>query len=626
MQFITLDFESHYSKEYSLRKLTPAEYVLNDQFELICCAATVDFGEPIFIDGPDFPAWLSQFDPKETITLCYNALFDNVILAWRYNYIPARMVDGLGLARVLLGHKLPRLGLEFVAEHLGVGKKGDTIHTVIGMHRADIMAQPALWRSFQEYNKQDVVLLNGIFKILAPQYPKAEWRIMDLVLRCCVEPVFEADIDLLNQHLNTVIAEKDELLASVGLGRTVDGKMPAELMTTEGFRTLLEQQGITVETKITATGNEIPALAKSDDFMAELAEHPDPYVQALAAARLGAKSTLEESRCRRLISIASLPWPNGKPMLPIPLRLGGAHTQRLSGDWKINMQNLPAGRGGKSSALRHALKAPEGYTVIVSDLGQIEARLTAWFCRGTVLMDAFRNNKDPYVLLACEIFARMVTKADKLERFVGKSGILGLGFGLGKANFYIKTGAGARAQGLDLGEFWTQTLADRTVATYRRINKEIPQMWDLLGQILRTAWLGRSAPITLGPLEIGQGYVRGPGGLEMCYDECEQDASGEFWFKYGKRKKKLYGAAFLENIIQFLARIIQMNAALRLDSLGLRMRHTVHDELIMIVRDEDVEHASQMIHQEMTRAPSWAPDLPLTADVGVGKSYGSAKT
>ena len=624
MKFLTLDFETYYDKEYSLRKMTPAEYIWDPRWEMILCSVQIDDGPIEVIDGPDFPAWLAQFDPKDCITLTFNSLFDNCILAWRYGFVPARMIDGLALARILLGHKLARLGLEYVAEYLDIGQKGSTIKTVLGMHRADIIAA-GLWPEFCAYARQDVFLLKGIFKILAPQLPRQEFRVMDLVLRCCVEPVFEADINLLHEHLNMVIADKDALLASVGLGRTEDGKMPPELMTTGGFQKILEDYGVEVEMKVTATGNVIPALAKSDDFMAELAEHPDPMVQALAAARLGAKSTLEESRTRRLISIASLPWPNGKHMLPIPLRFAGAHTQRLSGEWKINMQNLPAGRGGKSSALRHSILPPPGHTVVVADLGQIEARLTAWFCRATVLMDAFKNNKDPYCVLACEIFARMVTKADTLERFVGKSGVLGLGFGLGKANFYIKTGAGARMQGLDLGEFWTQALADKTVATYRRINKEIPQMWELLGQILRTSWLGRSPPITVGPLVIGQGYVRGPGGLEMCYDECDQDQSGEFWYRYGKTKKKLYGAAFLENIIQFLARIVQMNAALRLDSLGYRMRHTVHDELIFVIPDAEVDHAKAVIHQEMTRPPSWAPDLPLTADVGVGKSYGQAK-
>src|SRR5208282_3763294 len=104
---------------------------------------------------------------------------------------------------------------------------------------------------------------------------------------------------------------------------------------------VLENLGVVVETKISDAGNEIPAVAKSDQFMKDLEEHEDPRVQAVVAARLGVKSTLEEKRCERLLAIARLPWQiAGLPpgTMPIPLRYAGAHTHRLSGDWKINMQ------------------------------------------------------------------------------------------------------------------------------------------------------------------------------------------------------------------------------------------------------------------------------------------------
>jgi DNA polymerase len=630
MKFLTLDFETFYDKEYSLRKMTPAEYILDARYETICCAVQIDDGPVEFVDGPDFREWLDGFNPRDCITLTFNSLFDNCILAWRYGFVPARMVDGLGMARALLGHKLPSLSLEKVSEYLGTGQKGSTIKTVLGMHRADIIAA-GLWPAFQQYAMSDVRLTRANFDILAPQFPKAEFRIMDLVLRCAVEPVFEADIPMLEQHLADIIAEKDAQMAAVGLSRTEEGRPPPELMSTTAFAELLEAAGVTVETKITATGNEIPALAKSDDFMAELLDHPDPYVQTLAAARLGAKSTLEESRARRLLAIAGLPWPNGKPLLPIPLRYAGAHTQRLSGDWKINMQNMPAGRGGKTNKLRQSLRAPPGHKVIVADLGQIEARLTAWFCRATDMLRVFAENKadktkpDPYCVLATAIFGFVVTKANELERFVGKAGVLGLGFGLGADNFYIKTGAAARNQGLEMGDVWTQALALKTVNTYRRVNRPIPVMWEVLEQMLKHPWRGLSATTTLGPVEIGEGFVRGPGGLEMRYCPEPADQYGEIFYRYGNRLKKTYGAAFLENIIQFLARIVQMNAALRLDSLGYRMRHTVHDELIFVVPDAEVEHARAVIHTEMIRPPSWAPDIPLTADIGVGQTYGEAK-
>ena len=624
MKMISLDFESFYSKEYSLRKMTPAEYILDERFETICCAVKIGDGPIEVVDGPDFPAWLSQHDPRECISLTYNSLFDNCILAWRYHWVPARMVDLLGMARALLGHKLRSLSLEKVADHLDVGVKGSTIHTVQGMRRSDIAAA-GLTVAFHDYAAQDVALLWGVFQKLAPYFPKDEYRVMDLVLRCCVEPRFVMNVPKLEAHLAAVRAYKEKLISDAGVDK-------AQLMASAAFKAVLEGLGVEVETKISPTGNEIPALAKSDDFMNELLEHPDERVQAVAAARLGVKSTLEEKRCERLLAIVKLPWQNASlPIgtMPIPLRYAGAHTQRLSGDWKINMQNLPSGRGSTSSALRDALEAPPGHKVVVCDLGQIEARLTAWLTRAP-LLQTFLEGKDPYCEMATQIFGYTVTKDNEIERFVGKSAVLGLGFGLGPDNFYIKTAAAARVQGLELGEIWTKELAEKTVRTYRKAQQPTVRFWSLLENKLNHEWLGKRPPNCIGPIEIGHGYIEGPGGLRMFYnvEEKEPPNTMELWYKYSGRWRKIYGAAALENIIQFLARIVQMNAALRLQATKipfLRMAHTVHDELIFIVPDKYVDKAMLIIHDQMTQRPSWGPDIPLKADIGSDQTYGGAK-
>ena len=648
MKLITLDFETYYDKEYSLRKMTPAEYILDERYETICCAVQVGSGPVEVVDGPEFPAWLSQHDPSECVSLTYNALFDNCILAWRYGWVPRGMVDGLGMARSLLGHKLRSLSLEKVADFLNVGVKGSTIHTVLGMRRADIEAA-GLIKAFHEYAAQDVRLLMAVYTKLVPFFPKDEFCVMDLVLRCCVEPRFVMNVPKLEAHLAAVIAHKEKLISEAGVDK-------AQLMASAAFKTVLEGLGVEVETKISPTGNEIPALAKSDDFMNELLEHPDERVQAVAAARLGVKSTLEEKRCERLLAIAKLPWeiaglPSGT--MPVPLRYAGAHTQRLSGDWKINLQNLPSGRGSTSSKLRDALEAPPGHKVVVCDLGQIEARLTAWLTRAP-LLQTFKDGKDPYCEMATKIFGYPVTKDNEVERFVGKSAVLGLGFGLGPDNFYIKTAAAARVQGLELGEIWTKELADKTVTTYRKTQASTVQFWKLLEDKLRHEWRGKRASMRLGPIEIGAipsgvdgltGYVKGPAGLHMYYDSpgfvrdetvaghyrpyVGRDSSyGDIWYCAQQRWRKIYGAHFLENIIQFLARIVQMQAALRLHQTKipfLRMVHSVHDELIFIVPDKYVDKATLIIHDQMTQRPSWGPDIPLKADIGSDQTYGGAK-
>jgi hypothetical protein len=613
MKLLTLDFESHYSKEYSLRKMTPAEYILDPRYETICCAVQVGDGPIETIDGPDFPRWLAQFDPADCISLTYNALFDNCILAWRYGWVPARMVDGLAMARALLGHKLRRLSLESVAEHLELGEKGDTIKSVIGMRRRDII-DCGLFPSFCEYAAQDVRLLKGIFNKLAPSFPKDEFRVMDLVLRCAVEPRMIMNVPKLTAYYEQVKADKERLIAAAGVDK-------AQLLSSAEFVKVLENLGITVETKISNTGNEIPAIAKSDTFLNDLLEHEDAQVQAVAAARLGAKSTLNEARAERLLAIAQLPWPETASM-PIPLKFGAAHTHRLGGDWRINMQNLPRGGG-----LREALEAPAGHKVVTCDMSQIEARLTSWLSR-SALLQVFIDGGDPYCVMASQIFGRPITKADTVARFVGKAAVLGLGYGLGPDNFYIKTKAAARLQGIELGDMWTTELANRTVKTYRTVNVATVRFWRLLDGHLHRAWLGLGPPATIGPITIGHGYIEMPGGLRMLYGDPRQVEGGDLMYDYGGIPRKIYGSACLENVCQGLARVILMNAALRLHATKipfLRFVHQAHDELVYVVPDKFVDRAKIIVHSQMIIPPSWGPDIPLKADVGSGQAYGSAK-
>ena len=155
--------------------------------------------------------------------------------------------------------------------------------------------------------------------------------------------------------------KKEDLLAKV----TVD---KATLMSNPQFADVLTSLGVTPPTKISpTTGRETLALAKNDEEFKALAEHPNPDVQALVAARLGTKSTLEETRTERFINIAE----RGK--MPVPLKYYAAHTGRWGGTDNLNLQNLP-----RQSPLKHAIRAPQGYVMIDSDSSQIEARTLAW--------------------------------------------------------------------------------------------------------------------------------------------------------------------------------------------------------------------------------------------------------
>lgn len=622
-----LDFETYYDREYSLKKMTPAEYIFDPRFETICLGVAEGGGDGYIVDGPDVARFLGTVGQRQCTTVTYNALFDNAILAWRYDFVPARMVDGLGMARSLLGSRLRSLGLGAVAEHLKVGVKGDEIHQAIGMHRNDLLQDRDLWARYRAYCLNDTILLREIFIRLHREFPAEEYPVMDAVLRCCIEPRFECDVDLLQGHLQNIRMEKQRLCDAAGLDRDrVSGNA--------SFIAALEAQGVEIETKPGKRGP-IPAIAKTDAFMQSLLEDERPEVQCLAAARLGVKSTLEERRSERLIAIAELPWLNGMPMMPIPLRYSGAHTWRLSGDWRINMQNLPSARAG-DPVLRKALLAPPGHKVIVGDLAQIEARLVAWFCNCEGLIDEFKNKRDPYSRLAEQIFNHPVDKdtLGGVARHIGKAGILGCGYGMGPEKFYHSVlrqsrAALSKAQMEILNDIWTADLAANTVYAYRNRYSEVRAMWGYLNNALEGPWMGKihAPPAVHHPIRIEHrddcGIVVGPGGREIRYPSPMVDQAGDiYWFSAGV-PHKIYGAAFLENIIQFLARIVLFDIAMRLKSrYGLTFVHQVHDELVFIVPDDVVDAHKNNLMDEMQLPPSWCSDLALDCDVSYAQRYG----
>jgi DNA polymerase len=621
-----LDYETYYDAEYNLTRMATPNYILDPRFETIMVSVAEDDDRPQAIDGPDFSEYLKQFDPKVTTTVTFNSLFDNCILAWRYGFVPQRMLDPMGMAWALHGHLLSSVSLRAVADFFRLGAKGDYIQNMKGKHRAELRADPAVWKQVCDYANQDVALMRGVFKIMLPNFPISERKIMDRVLRCAVEPAFQVDKKMLEGHLVDLENDKLLLLQACGLSDT------SELMSTNKFSAALEKLGVPIEYKTSLTGKQIPALAKTDDFMQGLLEHDDPQVQALAAARLGAKSTIEQTRTERLISIVDLPWPEryGVNPLPVPLKYGAAHTHRLGGEWKINLQNLPSGRGGQKTKLRKAIIAHAGHKVIVIDLAQIEARITAWLVGEAHLLHKFANKIDPYAALACIVFTLESVTKDSLERFIGKSGVLGLGFGCGADRFYNMVLESARRMGMDMTRLkavWTPALAQKTVDTYRQMNRATVAAWKRLDWLLETSWCGNGLPQKFGPVVIERGAVLMPNGMRLNYVPVSLDPRSEtgLTYRYGKFVHKIYGSKFLENIVQALARVVIMNAALRLWDKGYKFKLQEHDALAFVVPDADVDNAKRIIYEEVTKRPSWAPDLPLSADIGVGQSYGDAK-
>ena len=411
MKLITIDFETYYSADIGFAKQTTEEYVRDPEFHVIGVAVKVDDGETEWASGTheQLKTWLGQFDWAGSVVLAHNAMFDGSILNWHFDIRPKFWVDTLCMGRAVCGVEVSG-SLAALADRYGLGKKGTEVVTFKGYRRTDF--QDFELEKYGDYCINDVNLTYQLFQKMINKFPKKELHIINQTLRMFTEPVLTLDKLLLESHLHDVQAAKEKLLAEVGIDK-------AELMSNPKFADALRALGVEPPMKISATtGKATLALAKNDEEFKALADHESPLVQALVAARLGAKSTLEETRTQRFLGIHS------RGSLPVPIKYYAAHTGRFGGDDKINLQNLPS-RGNNANKLKHAIRAPEGYTIIDADSAQIEARVLAWLSDQEDLVQAFINKEDVYKKMASAIYGKPEADITKDERFVGKTTILG---------------------------------------------------------------------------------------------------------------------------------------------------------------------------------------------------------
>ena len=606
MNLLTVDFETYYDPTYSLSKMTTEHYIRSDQFEVIGVAVQVNDGEPQWFSGTQKDTWkfLQQFDWENSVALAHNAVFDMAILSWRFGIQPKKIADTLSMARAIHGTEVGG-SLAALATYYGLGEKGTEVVNALGKRRIDFSVEDL--SRYAGYCVNDVALTYRLFGCLAGRFPISELNLIDLTVRMFTEPVLELDKTVLGMHLFKVRAAKEKLMSGIEQNKDM-------LMSNPQFASILRSMGVEPPMKISpTTGKETYAFSKSDEAFKALLEHESEAVQALVAARLGMKSTLEETRTQRFIEIAD------RGLLPIPLRYYAAHTGRWGGDDKVNMQNLP-----RNSPLKHAICAPDGYMMIDSDSSQIEARTLAWLAEQNDLVEAFDRGEDVYKIMASSIYGKSVDDITKDERFVGKTTILGAGYGMGAAKF--------QAQLKNFGVDLPQEECQRIIRVYRETYPMIPLLWKQAGNALGAIIGDRTAPLgRVGALAVeGTKGIRLPNDLYIKYPNLrwmETVENGKPQYVYDTKKgratipNRIYGGKVIENVCQALARIA-IGEQMLLIAKKYKVVMTVHDAIACVVPTDEAETAREFVEIAMRIRPKWAPDLPLNCESGVGRTYG----
>jgi DNA polymerase I-like protein with 3'-5' exonuclease and polymerase domains len=619
MQLVTLDFETYYDVGFSLSGLTTEEYIRDERFQVIGVGIKINEEKTYWVTGShqDIKEALDKIDWKDSALLCHNTQFDGAILSFRYGIVPHLYLDTLGMARAIHGVDVGG-SLAFLVEKYNLGVKGTEVVDAKGKRLEDFnevdLAQ------YGSYCKNDVELTYKLFQIFAPQFPESEIKLIDLTLRMYLEPVLEVDDALLQARLEEVQAEKSELLKGLMTRLECDTEecVRGKLASNKQFAEILQELGVTVPTKVSpATGKDTFALAKGDQGFLDLCEHEDPYIQELCRVRLGTKSTIEESRIERFLGIGA----RNKGKLPIPLKYYGAHTGRWAGSDKVNFQNLPA-RDKKKKALKNAVVAPEGHQVINCDSSQIEARVLVWLSGQNDIVKWYEEGRDVYSEFASKVYGRTITKTDKTERAVGKTCILGLGYGTGWAKLKqtLKIAAG-----VDLDD----QECKRLVGIYREVNNKVIDLWKTCDEALQdmASWPSNKDAYYLdahNALLVTRNGIRLPNGLYIHYPGLTWDTSeakSKFVYKSRRGMISIWGGSVVENVVQALARIIVGEQMLEINK-KYRPVLTVHDAVVNVVPETEVEEALSFITSTMSTPPSWATGLPVACEAHHGVSYG----
>ena len=306
--------------------------------------------------------------------LCHHAHFDGLILNHHFQIKPKFWLDTLSMARMVHGNH--------------VSASLASLATIYGLEPKNVpyaLFQGKRWDDLDEETRRlvaagcvhDVSLTRTVFDCMAADFPKEEFALIDLTVRMFTEPVLRGDLDLLRKVWYDERDRKRSLLADLQISKE-------DLRSSAKFAGLLRSEGVEPETKTSIKSNTVFAFAKTDEFIRELREHPNERVRNLVEARLGIKSSLNQTRAETIGGSAS------RGELPIYLSYCAAHATRWSGGDSVNWQNLP-----RSGELRKSLLAPIGRKLCVVDLSQIECRLGNWLAGQEDVLAIFKNGGTP---------------------------------------------------------------------------------------------------------------------------------------------------------------------------------------------------------------------------------------
>ncbi len=548
---------------------------------------------------------MAEHDWSDSFLICHHHQFDGLILSHQYDIQPAKRGCTLSMARLMLGNHIG-VSLDSVRQHFGIPLKKTPYNLFKGKHWHEMT--PAVQEQVADGCCDEVESIWLIFQRLmsdnqAP-FPVEELETIDITMRMFCEPVLKANVDLLARIWERESTQKEARLKALDID-------VAELQSADKFQALLEAEGVEIEYK-DGTNGPIPQFAKNDPFMQELLQDDDDRVRGLAEARIGAKSTLLQTRAE------TLGWMASRGPLCVYLKMYAAHTTRWGGGDKSNFQNFKKPdpddllTATDPLDITAAILPPDGYYLVKPDSSQIQCRLLNFLAGQDDKIEDFRQGRDPYIGVASQFYGYPVNKKDHpVERQCGKVLELQAGFMSGgekiratlrtKAKIFITPEEGLKARD-----------------AYRDTHPAVVGYWREGGRMLKVLANGGTAE--WGPMTLRDKRIWLPNGCPLIYDTLEwyrDPEKGEAYWRLRQRKGwvKTYSGKLVENVIQALERVVVGQAMIRVARLGYRVVSNNHDApWVLIPKDGQEQQHLDACKTEMTRPLPWLPGLPLACE------------
>jgi DNA polymerase III epsilon subunit-like protein len=675
---VVLDFETYFDDTYKMagkgEGLSTVEYIADSRFEVLGLGMLMVYRDENFPDyeeqthffageeAAQYLAWpKDKYGPnlERCTVVAQNAKFDVMILAMRYGIRPPFVIDILALARAWNSRTKNDLGS--LSKRFKLPEKGDTAEFK-GLTFRKRFAKPKGRKkgpkmpvqvpviteyqvaALAAYGRNDVMREWELFTLLLPKLsrPKVELRVMQHTLDMYWRPTLQVDHAKGEELKAAMAAEIDAAVAKVEYpGLDADSQRTWVKATREEISGDTRFEQLLMMALNDAGDNParfykqgkremILAIAKDDPERAKLETHSSERVRNLMAARAATASwPLHIARVDRIMAQAKA----GGGNLPVPLNYHGAHTGRDSGGEKINLQNLGSRGHELVNAVRELIIAPAGQSLVIVDEKAVEAVGLAWIAGEWGLVEKFNHNEEIYCGFAAKVLGKPVRKPKKTgipeveewhkwaRNSIGKIGVLGCGYGMG-TNRIFEYANGAI-------DFKT---ADKIKEVYRAEHPAIVQFWkDIERAFIYTARYGRPCEMPRGlrfhQLPDCDVVLTLPNGRELHYHKVKlaSDAYGEkieVWNDLEHHWGHVWGGHLTENVVQAFCRDFLMEACLRLEAMGHHTALRVHDELVMVVPDDQAEAVLKVAVAELSRRPEWASDCPLGAEGVIAKRYG----